>query len=398
MSPLRIAVVKPDWGIRGGFELVLDRIIEHVEGAGHRIDLLQFDAWRSDRRPFGVDTPPEAVAEMPQFHAYMTQLETCRQLDVGRADVVISTQPPSFAVHHPRHLSIFFHHQRVFYDLAEPALAAGLVPRRHHEATCAAVRAIDDDALSRVSYVLAGSETVQQRLRDFNRRTERVGVFHAGPSIGLGQSPTSSPGPRPIALCVSRHDFPKRTELFVHAMHLAPEVDAVSVGAGGRLGFLRRLDLDWAENGAPDVIPDSETWLNDPIWTDPSQVPPSSSNVQFRTGIGDDELRSLFERSFCLVAPALDEDYGLTAIEAMRLGLPVITCRDSGHLTWFVDDGVTGLVVEPTGLAIRDAVRTLRDDPERAVEMGAEGRRRAAELTWERALRQFDAGLAEVLG
>ncbi len=125
MSALRIAIVKPSWGIRGGFELVLDRITAHLQEGGHRVDVLGFDAWYSDGRPFGKETPPDVVAHAPQFFGYLAQLETCQQLDVHRADVVISTQPPSFAVDHERHLSIFYHHNRIFYDLAEAALAAG---------------------------------------------------------------------------------------------------------------------------------------------------------------------------------------------------------------------------------------------------------------------------------
>lgn len=397
MSALRIAIVKPSWGIRGGFELVLDRIAAHLHERGHCVDVLGFDAWYSDGRPFGQETPPDVVAHAPQFFAYLAQLETCQQLDVRRADVVISTQPPSFAVDHERHLSIFYHHNRIFYDLAEAALAAGLVPAEHHEMATEAVRTIDQVALSNVSYILAGSETVQRRLVDFNGRRDRIGVFHAGPSIEPNGVPAGVVDRR-VALCVSRHDFPKRTELFVHAMHLAPEIVGVSVGAGGRLGYLRQFDQRLREFGAPESLDPTDTWLNSPAWIDPCGFSSATTNVEFRTELDDDGLGALFASAFCLVAPALDEDYGLTAIEAMQHGVPVITCTDSGHLTTFVEHDVTGLIVEPTGSAIATAVKHLASHPDLVTEMAENCRGRASSFTWQRALREFDDGLEAVLG
>jgi glycosyltransferase involved in cell wall biosynthesis len=397
VTALRIAVVKPDWGIRGGFEIVLDRIVAHLRAGGHRVDLLGFDAGYFDGRPFGKETPPDVVSRAPQFFAYVAQLERCRQLDVRRADVVISTQPPSFAVEHERHLSIFFHHNRIFYDLSGPAVAAGLVPAEHHAAATEAVRAIDDDALSRVSHVLAGSQTVQRRLADFNGRRHGVGVFHAGPNIEQHEDARVVARERRIALCLSRHEFPKRTELFVHAMHLAPNIPGVAVGSGGRLGYVRQFDADLARHGVPATLGDAETWLNTTEWIDPQSVPSSGSNVDFRTNVDDEQLGELLRSAFCFVAPALEEDYGLTAIEAMRHGVPVITCSDSGHLKHFVDDGVTGLIVSPSGPAISAAMRYLAENPERAAEMGECGREVASRYTWQRALREFDLGLEAAL-
>ena len=42
-----------------------------------------------------------------------------------------------------------------------------------------------------------------------------------------------------------------------------------------------------------------------------------------------------------------DEDFGLVVLEAMQAGRPVITCTDSGGPRELVEDGVTGLVVDP---------------------------------------------------
>ena len=79
--------------------------------------------------------------------------------------------------------------------------------------------------------------------------------------------------------------------------------------------------------------------------------------------VPDSDLVGLYQRALCVVAPAYREDYGLTALEAMVHGKPVIACRDGGGLLGAVHDGENGLVVEPTAAALADAVRRLRTDP-----------------------------------
>ena len=98
-----------------------------------------------------------------------------------------------------------------------------------------------------------------------------------------------------------------------------------------------------------------------------------------------------------MVAPAYQEDYGLTAIEAMAQGKPVVVCRDGGGLTELVEHERTGLVVEPTPAAIAAAIERLTSDRDLAAELGANGVERAAELSWEAAADEWRAGLARVL-
>lgn len=75
--------------------------------------------------------------------------------------------------------------------------------------------------------------------------------------------------------------------------------------------------------------------------------------------------------------PSLGEGFGLTALEAMASGHPVIA-TDVGALPEVVGDGVTGMVVRPRSEAIADALKALGKDPARRAEMGQAGRDRAA--------------------
>ena len=82
----------------------------------------------------------------------------------------------------------------------------------------------------------------------------------------------------------------------------------------------------------------------------------------------------------------------------MAFGKPVIVCKDGGGLVEFVEDGVTGFVVEPNGRAIAEAVRRLADDPALARKMGRAAREAGAYYSWDRAVEEILAGLARVIG
>jgi len=89
------------------------------------------------------------------------------------------------------------------------------------------------------------------------------------------------------------------------------------------------------------------------------------------------ELRDLYARSRFVVVPLLpsDTDNGVTVIlEAMAMGKPVICSRTRGQVD-VIQEGVTGLYV-PVGdaVALRKAILTLWNDPQRAQEMGRNAR------------------------
>ena len=392
---MRIGIAKPDYGITGGFEVVLSRIEHELTARGHDVSWLTVDVPSLGRRPFGVDVPGDVWEACPEFFSYMAIVEPFRQIDAGAVDVVISTQPPSFFVDHPRHLALFYHHRRVFYDLSDVFVAAGFVEREVHAAAQRHVHAIDGAALARVTWFLAASEAVRERLRLFNGLTGNVGVYQAG--IGL---PAEAAGPGEVfedPLCVSRHEFPKRTELFVHALKLLGTKGAM-VGTGGRLPWVQTVDVALSRRGTDlDGIDEHELWLCRPGAVNP-EAAATPSPVRYLEHVPAADLAALYRSALCVVAPAYLEDYGLTAIEGMSFGKPVIVCKDGGGLTEFVEDGVTGFVVEPTGRAIADAIRILTDDPGLARRLGRNAFEASRQYTWERATEQLLAGLAEITG
>ena len=393
--PLRIAFLKPEFGVAGGLEAVVGQLEAIARADGHDVTRVSVDMRPPRAAVAGLDIPRNVWDAAPEYFPYLAGRAEFDRLDVRGFDAVVSTQSPSFAVRHPRHLSVFYHHHRVYYDLEEVYLRAGFAADEtvHREAG-KLIRELDQPALEGVGWFLAGSATVAERLVRFNG-LRNSSVFHAGLIVGDERPAATGPGTGAV-LSVGRHEFPKRTELVVAAAHLLPSVDVALVGTGGREAWAKALDHRLATTDAdPAALTDAETWCNTGQGA-PAVPEGHRSNVEFAGRVGDDDL-ARFAEAPCVVAPAYQEDYGLTAIEAMAQGKPVVVCRDGGGLTELVEHERTGLVVEPTPAAIAAAIERLTSDRDLAAELGANGVERAAELSWEAAADEWGAGLARVL-
>jgi len=103
------------------------------------------------------------------------------------------------------------------------------------------------------------------------------------------------------------------------------------------------------------------------------------------------------ETSAIVVVPSLGEGFGMVALEAMERARPVIASAVGG-LPEIVEDGRTGLVVEPADAeALAEAIVALAGDLPRAASMGSAGRERAlAEFTPERCVGRIEALYAAV--
>jgi glycosyltransferase involved in cell wall biosynthesis len=396
---LRIGIAKPDFGSVGGYERVIERIAAELHRQGHAVTWIKVDALDVPELPFGVPLPRQVAPELWEFQRYGALTEIFAGLDTSDFDLMISTQPPSFAVRHERHVSVFSHHHRIYYDLEDVHVAAGFADPELHRKIASAVRQLDQPSLDAVSYFLAASEEVAGRLERFNGLSENVGVYHAG--VAFRADEIVKPGARRdsdwYAISVARHEFPKRAELFIQAMKYLPENRGVLIGDGSRLAWLRALDARLTTAPDLDAFTGKDLWLNTaPV--ERIEYSTLDSNVDFVVDASSDELHDLYVNAGCAVAPAYLEDYGITAVEAMTYGLPLVVCADGGGLPWFVEDGVTGFVVEPTGRAIADAIAKLRDDRVLAAEMGHEARERAKRFTWENALAEIGRGLDRATG
>lgn len=96
------------------------------------------------------------------------------------------------------------------------------------------------------------------------------------------------------------------------------------------------------------------------------------ANVRFLGTIRD--TPALFAASDAVVIPSRSEGQGIVALEAMAAGRPAVAA-DVGGLPEMVQHGVNGLLVPPANAgAIRQALSSLRANPERAKRLGSAGR------------------------
>jgi glycosyltransferase involved in cell wall biosynthesis len=96
-----------------------------------------------------------------------------------------------------------------------------------------------------------------------------------------------------------------------------------------------------------------------------------------------DTLRDYYSAADVAVTTPWYEPFGLTPLEAMACGRPVIGSAVGG-ITFTVADGETGLLVPPRHPeALADALRTLLTDPDRRARMGIAARERVERnFTW----------------
>jgi glycosyltransferase involved in cell wall biosynthesis len=96
-------------------------------------------------------------------------------------------------------------------------------------------------------------------------------------------------------------------------------------------------------------------------------------------------LALLYAQALVLVHPSVHEGFGLTPLEAMGSGVPVVAVRNPAVEEVCGDAAIYVDPVDPGPL--ERAVRRLLDEPEHRAEMAARGRARAATFSWEASAR-----------
>ena len=78
--------------------------------------------------------------------------------------------------------------------------------------------------------------------------------------------------------------------------------------------------------------------------------------------ISEAELLELYATCTGFICTALDEDFGLTPLEAMASGKPVVAVNEGGFRETVTPQ--TGILVEPSQEIIINAIKTISRNPE----------------------------------
>ena len=110
------------------------------------------------------------------------------------------------------------------------------------------------------------------------------------------------------------------------------------------------------------------------------------SAVRFVHNVDDGDLPMLYAGATVFVMPSLYEGFGLTPLEAMACGVPVV-CSNASSLPEVVGDAA--LLVNPRdGTALAQAIARVLDDAALRDELRAKSLARAAQFSWERTARE----------
>lgn len=200
-------------------------------------------------------------------------------------------------------------------------------------------------ALGRMDRIIANSHNVKRRLETHLGRTATV--IH--PPVDTDRFCWM--GQKDYYVSLARLEDFKRVDLIVKAFRQIPEIKLVVTSSGSEMQRLKRLASD-----AP--------------------------NIHFTGWQTEDQLRWWIGNAIAAIYIPMDEDFGISPVEAMAAGKPVIGVAEGGLLETIVPDQ-TGILVEPPPVvdAIVAAVRSLT--PKRALEMRSACETRARLFTRE---------------
>ena len=111
--------------------------------------------------------------------------------------------------------------------------------------------------------------------------------------------------------------------------------------------------------------------------------------MQLLGRVSDPEKARLLAHAFAVLYLPVDEDsYGYVTLEAFHSSKPVITFTDSGGTNVLVVDGLNGLALEPSPVALAEGMERLWADRAGTREMGAAAYQTLArkQIYWEHVL------------
>jgi len=335
---MRIAVCHPQVPFeRGGAEVLSETLVDQLRNRDHEVELVTV--------PFKW-YPPTRV---------LTNALAWRLLDLEEAqgrpiDRVIATKFPSYAVRHPDKVVWLVHQFRQAYDLDGTELGEfGQAP--FDRALRRSIHRLDERTLGEARRLFAISRNVADRLERFN---------------GL-QAEVLTPPPQRLdyragkygdfVLSVGRLDRLKRVDLLVQAAARATTNGLRFVVAGDGPDRPRLEELARTEG--------------------------VDGRITFAGRVEKSELVDLYAGCLAVYYAPVDEDFGFVPYEAFLSEKPVITTRDAGGPLEAVEDGVNGIVCEPSPIAIAEACAWLAGNHEAARDRGLAGKELAERLTWD---------------
>ncbi|MEI2608548.1 MAG: glycosyltransferase [Candidatus Promineifilaceae bacterium] len=119
-------------------------------------------------------------------------------------------------------------------------------------------------------------------------------------------------------------------------------------------------------------------------------------NLSFRVDVSESELVELYNRARAFVYAPILEPFGLTPVEAMACGLPVVAVREGGVRESVVNEQ-TGFLVDRDPVKFALKLTQLLQDDYLGNQLGKNGRKHVMDCwTWPHAYERFVDAVATV--
>lgn len=224
------------------------------------------------------------------------------------------------------HICYCYTPTRYFWDFYHLYLSkVGKISRTFGYLITNYLRLWDFCAAQRPDEFIAISETVRKRISKYYHRESTV--LYPPVNTSFFTPPTDTDTENCYYLVVSRLVPYKSVDIVIAAFREMPDKKLKIVGDGSEYSTLKKL---------------------------------SSSNIEFISGISDEELREYYRGCRAVIFPA-EEDFGIVPVEAQAVGKPVIAYK-SGGATETVKEGITGELFYPqTKEAIIEAIKKFEN-------------------------------------
>ncbi len=322
---MRVAIVHDWMTTLGGGEKV---VLALAQALGAEIVTTELDPSVPRDAGFeGVRIRPVATLPRTQPWRIIAATRVFSRLALSGFDVAVLSG--NWVVHAaPRHHpNLFYCHTptRVFYDLRASWITS--LPRGQRPFARAwswAHRRWNERCLPSIDRIVANSGNVQRRIHRYWRRDSVV----VNPPVFTERFRFDSVGD--FWLDVSRLSHEKGLDLAVDVFRRLPRERLLIVG-----GAPRGTDRDRFIRGL--------------------RPPP---NVEFRGTVPERELADVYARCRGVLSTSVDEDFGMTAVEANASGKVVVAADGGGYRETQVE-GVTGFLLPPRPDAFADRIASL---------------------------------------
>ncbi len=222
---------------------------------------------------------------------------------------------------------------RAFYDLYDIFIKRqSFIVRNLFKIWVTMHEPISKKFVDHVEFITTISKNVQKRIKKYHG-LDSIIIY---PAIDISRYHFEKYGD--FWLSVNRLYPEKRVELQIDAFRQIPDENLVIIG-----GFAKG---DHASKYASSIT---------------KNLP---NNVKLLGSISEDKLIELYAQCKGFITTAIDEDFGMTPVEAMAAGKPVIAVNEGGYLETVIDKK-TGILIEPKTDDIINAVNIISKNPEK---------------------------------